>query len=184
MNNTKEKILLLLLGGVALSLCYTPYQQSKVLRGISREWKKIDPKELREGISYLYKLGFVGKEEEKKNMFRIFPTEKGRLRLLGIKLNNIKNKKEKWDGKWRMVAFDIPEKYKIGRDALRRKLKKVGFCEMQKSVLVTPYNCKEEIAELVKFFELDKYVRFGVLDYVDNENYFKKIFKLERQLSS
>jgi DNA-binding transcriptional regulator PaaX len=178
MNNTREKILLLLLGGVALSLCYTPYQQRKALRGISKDWKKLDPKELREGVSYLYKLGFVDKEEEKKNTFRIFPTEKGRLRSLEITLNNIKNKKQKWDGKWRMVAFDIPEKFKNGRDALRHKLKKVGFCELQKSVLITPYNCKEEIMLLVKFFELRRYVRFGVLDYVDNEDYLRKYFKL------
>jgi DNA-binding transcriptional regulator PaaX len=41
----------------------------------------------------------------------------------------------KWDEKWRIVAFDIPEKFKTGRDALRRKLKEVGFHELQKKYL-------------------------------------------------
>ena len=77
-----------------------------------------------------------------------------------------------------MVSFDIPEKYRQGRDALRNKLKKIGFRELQKSVFVAPYNCKEEILLLVKYFELEKYVRFGILEYIDNEDYFKKIYKI------
>ena len=178
MTNTKEKILLLLLGGLALSLCRTPHQQKRVVGVFSREWKKIKPRELRDGINYLYRLGYVDKEEKGENIFRIFPTEKARLRHLEIKLDNIKNKKIKWDKKWRMVAFDVPEKHKLGRDALRRKLKKIGFCELQKSVFVTPYQCKEEIFELVKFFKLRKYVRFGLLEYLDNEKRFRDIFEL------
>ena len=77
-----------------------------------------------------------------------------------------------------MVAFDIPQKYKKGRDALRRKLKKIGFCDLQKSIFVTPFDCEKEIRLLVEFFELDKYVRFGILEHIDNEKYFKSFFKL------
>ncbi len=178
MNNVREKILLLLLGGVTLSLCRTPYPQKAVIKAISKEWKKIKPRELREGVSYLYRLGLVDKEEEKKGIFRIFPTKKARLKLLEIKLNNIKKKRARWDKKWRMVAFDIPEKYKQGRDALRRKLKKIGFCELQKSIFVTPYECKKEISELVEFFKLENYVRFGILKYIDNEATLNKFFEL------
>ncbi len=178
MNKTREKILLLLLGGIAFGYSITPGRQARVLKEIAREWEKINKKELVEGISYLYRLGLVDKEENKKGIIMVFPTKKGKLRILNNRLNNIKNKKEKWDGKWRMVAFDIPEKFKVGRDTLRRKLKKIGFCELQKSVLVTPYDCKNEIEMLVKYFELNRYVRFGVLESVDNENYFKKFFKL------
>ena len=78
-----------------------------------------------------------------------------------------------------MVAFDIPEKYRQGRDALRNKLKNIGFRELQKSVFVAPYNCKEEILLLVELFKLEKYVRFGVLEYVDNETYLKGLFKIK-----
>jgi len=178
MNKIREKILLLLLGGLALGLCYTPYQQKKVFRIVSNQWKKIDQKKLREGISYLYKLGLVSREQKRRGVFCIFPTAKARLWLLEKKLHDISSKKQKWDRKWRMVAFDIPEKYKTGRDALRRKLKEIGFCELQKSVFVTPHECKNEIIELIKFFDLDKHVRFGVLNYIDNEIRLKDFFKL------
>jgi len=179
MNNTKEKILLLLLGGLAFGCSYTLGKQRMVLRTVSREWKKLDPKELREGISYLYRLDFIDKIENKNGLIELSITEKGKLKALNCQLKNIKNKEEKWDGKWRMVAFDIPEKYKKGRDALRHKLKKIGFCELQKSVFITPYDCRKEIGFLVDSFELSKYVRFGVLEYVDNEPYFRNIFKLQ-----
>lgn len=178
MNEIKQKILLLLSGGLVFGCSYTPGYQWRVLKTISSEWKKINKKELREGINYLYRLNFINKNSDNNGLMTVSLTKKGRLWALNIQLDNIKNKKEKWDGKWRIVAFDIPEKYRKGRDALRQKLKKIGFCELQKSILITPYKCKEEIENLIKFFELGKYVRFGVLESIDNEIYFKKFFKL------
>ena len=178
MNNIKEKILLLLMGGVAFGCSITPGKQRRVLKTISREWKKLNKKELSDGIKYLYKLGLIEKEETGKGFININLTKKGRFRALNLQLENIKNKNDKWDEKWRMVSFDIPEKYKAGRNALRHKLKRIGFCELQKSVLVTPYKCEKEILSLVNYFELEKYVRLGVLDYIDNENTLKKAFKL------
>jgi DNA-binding transcriptional regulator PaaX len=178
MNEIREKILLLLLGGIAFGYSITPTRQRIVLGTISREWNKINKQELKEGIKYLYRLDFIDKEVSKEGLVKLVLTKKGRLKSLNCRLNNLKNKKDKWDGKWRMVAFDIPEKYKRGRDSLRRKLKSIGFCELQKSVFVTPINCIKEIKLLVDFFELGKYVRFGVLQSIDNEEYFKKLFKL------
>ena len=179
MNKTKEKRLLLLLGGLAFGCSYTFGKQRMVLKTVSREWKKLNLKELREGISYLYRLEFIDKKESENGLIALSLTEKGKLKALNYQLENIKNKKEKWDGKWRMVAFDIPEKHKGGRDALRRKLKKVGFCELQKSVLITPFDCRGEIGLLVRFFNLEKYVRFAILELIDNEAYCKKSFTLK-----
>ncbi len=178
MNNTRNKILLLLLAGVAFGCSYTPGKQWMVLKTVSKEWKKMNQKELRSGISYLYRLNFIDKKQYSNNSAKIFLTKKGKLAALNNLLINIKGKNWTWDKKWRMVAFDIPEKYRKGRNALRQKLKKVGFCELQKSVLITPYDCEKEIKELVKFFELEKYVRFGVLILVDNESTLKKFFRI------
>lgn len=178
MNEIKEKILLLLLGGLAFGYSITPQRQWRVIKTVSREWKKIEEKEIKTGIRYLYKLDLISRVRAEDGSLMVLLTEKGRLRALNYQLDNIKNKKEKWDGKWRMVAFDIPEKYKKGRDVLRQKLKKIGFCELQKSVLITPYNCQKEIKTLVEYFKLDKYVRFAILEFVDNENFLKNVFKL------
>jgi DNA-binding transcriptional regulator PaaX len=177
MNKTKEKILLFLLAGLAFGYSYTPGMQRRVIRTVSKEWKKMSNKELRDGISYLYRLNYIEKIEHGGPIL-IALTKKGKLMALDCRLRNIKNKNKVWDKKWRIIAFDIPEKYKRGRDALRGKLKEIGFCELQKSVFITPYDCKEEIKMLVDFFDLDKYVRFGILDFIDNEKHLKQLFKL------
>jgi len=178
MNKTKEKILLLLLGGLAFGCAYTPGKQWMVLKTVSSEWKKLNKKELREGISYLHRLGYITKTKYEDESTIIFLTKKGGYAAMNCLLDRIRNKNKTWDKKWRMVAFDIPEKYRIGRNALREKLKKIGFCGLQKSVFITPYDCEKEIKMLIDFFELGKYVSFGTLESVDNENYFKKFFKI------
>jgi len=178
MKNIKEKILLLLLSGLALECCYTPGKQWRVLKTISREWSKLDKRELRMGINDLYRIDMVDKEKGGNGFISVKLTEKGELRALNIQLKNLKNRKVKWDGKWRMVSFDVPERLKKGRDALRYKLKEIGFRELQKSVFVFPYHCEKEISLLIKLFNLKKYVRFGVLESLDNSDNLKEIFKL------
>ncbi|TSC94658.1 MAG: PaaX family transcrtiptional regulator [Parcubacteria group bacterium Licking1014_1] len=178
MNTIKEKILLLLLGGIAFGYSYTPGKQWMILKTISREWKKLDKKELKGEIGSLYRFKFIDKKKNNDGSVRVLITEKGKLKALNCQFENLKNRKEKWDGKWRMVAFDIPEKFKRGRDALRERLKRAGFRELQKSVFILPYDCEKEISSLVDFFDLSRYIRFGVLELIDNEVYLKKIFKL------
>ncbi|MCX6720633.1 MAG: hypothetical protein NTW11_02410 [Candidatus Staskawiczbacteria bacterium] len=178
MNKFRENLLLVLMGGLALGLSYTPRQQSRAVKGIIKEWKRINWKELKAGIDYLYRLKYIDKKGVGYDIGDITITEKGRLKSLDCRLDNIKNNKEKWDGKWRMIAFDIPEKYRQGRDALRHKLIRIGFRELQESVFVAPYNCKEEIMLLVELFKLKKYVRFGILEYIDNENSLRRFYKI------
>ena len=177
MNKIRENILLILFGAMAFGHSYTPKMQSRVLKAVSREWERINGKELKKGIDYLYRLKYIDIKGVGYNIGDLTLTQKGRLKSLECRLNNLKNKKEKWDGKWRMVAFDIPEKYRKGRNALRNKLKSIGFRELQKSVFVAPYNCKNEITLLVELFGLAKYVRFGVLEYVDNDANLRSFYK-------
>jgi phenylacetic acid degradation operon negative regulatory protein len=66
---------------------------------------------------------------------------------------------KRWDKKWRVVVFDIPEKNKKLRDEFRRRLKKLGFVEFQKSVFAHPHPCEDEINTLINFFDLRENVR-------------------------
>lgn len=94
-------------------------------------------------------------------------------------IDNLKFKKqEKWDGLWRIIIFDIPEKFKKARNALAQKLKSAGAYPLQKSVFVYPYDCKDDIDFIVEFFNLRKYVRFILAKEIDNELHLKKIFNL------
>lgn len=61
---------------------------------------------------------------------------------------------KKWDGKWRVVIFDIEEKERKNRDFLRVKLKELGFGMIQKSVWISPYNFAVDFREFIKSFGL------------------------------
>jgi DNA-binding transcriptional regulator PaaX len=86
-------------------------------------------------------------------------TKLGRKELLKYNIDDLEIKRPKiWDGKWRVVVFDIPEKFRYGRVALSRKLKEIGFYRLQKSVFVYPYECENEIDFIKEFFDVKKFV--------------------------
>lgn len=73
---------------------------------------------------------------EIEDVTEIILTENGKKKLLRYKANEMSLKNtEKWDGIWRIVAFDIPEKLKVNRNSFNFKLKELGFIKYQNSVL-------------------------------------------------
>lgn len=72
----------------------------------------------------------------------------------------ILKEKDKWDEKWRLVMFNIPETERSTRDKLRRALDGLGLGILQSSVWISPYNIKEEIEKISKKFKLEKNLKF------------------------
>ncbi|OGZ78295.1 MAG: hypothetical protein A2528_02760 [Candidatus Staskawiczbacteria bacterium RIFOXYD2_FULL_37_9] len=175
----KEKIMLLLSAGVALGFVYSPHQYRRVLHVTGKEWRRINKEELRKEIKSCYRSKLIKEKENADGTMTYVLTEKGKMRVLTYDFYKMKIEQKVWDGKWRAVIFDIPEKFRWGRDALRKKLKELGFCEFQKSVFVFPYDCKDEIDFIIEFFNIRKYVRYGVFDYVDNAVHLKEFFNLK-----
>jgi DNA-binding transcriptional regulator PaaX len=176
MSPTKKKILLLLLGGVALGFSYSPYGQRKVYRAISKEWKKIDREKFRKNITALQRSKHVSIKQNVDGSYTYSLSEKGKSKALTYQFQQMKIPKQKWDNKWRLVVFDIPEDYKNARNVLRRKLRELGFQELQKSVFILPYECENEIEFIVEFFKIRKYMRYGVLESIDNNSQLRKSF--------
>ena len=158
---------------------YSPYRQWRIIKKMGREWKRINKEELRRQINELYRSKLIEKRENPDGSTTIILTERGKLRALKYRFGDMKIKTDSWDNKWRMVAFDIPERTKRGRDALRKKLKELGFYELQKSLWVFPYECRSEIDFIIEYFGLRRYVRFAILEFIDNELHLKEIFKLK-----
>jgi DNA-binding transcriptional regulator PaaX len=106
-------------------------------------------------------------------------SDQGKRIVLKYNLDEMKIKiPKKWDGKWRIVMFDVPESRRILRDAFRFHLKNMGFHEFQKSVFIHPHQCKSELEFLIEYYDCRKYVRQLTVDEVDNDIHLKKIFKL------
>ena len=90
-------------------------------------------------------------------------SEDGRKRVLRFNLDRIMIRQpRRWDGYWRLVVFDIPEKKRQGRDALRSKLKELGFCQLQKSCFIHPFECQSEIDFVSELYEVSRHVHYIV----------------------
>lgn len=175
----KQKILLLLVAGVALGFSRSPKNYFKILESVAKEWKDIERKRLFKIVREFYKERIIDFREYKDGTAEIILTKEGKKRALRYQIDEIEIKKpDKWDGKWRVVIFDIPEKRKKAREALRDKLKDLGFKELQKSVFVYPYECEDEIDFIIEVFEIRSLVRFLKVDSFTNEEQFRIKFGL------
>lgn len=179
LGKNQQKLLLLLLGGFTLSLSRNPRQYFRTLKAIGENWNEIDRQALKNAIANLYKSKLLEEKENKDGSLTITLTENGKRKALTYKIDKMKIKKaQKWDKKWRIVLFDIPEKKKKVREALRYHLKNLDFFEYQKSVFVHSYDCKNEIEYIIEFYNIRKYVRFITADSLDNELHLKHHFGL------
>lgn len=118
--------------------------------------------------------------EKKEHQVCISLTEKGKKKADWMQIDDLKiNKSKKWDGKWRIVIFDIVQLKTLERNAFRSKIKELGFRPLQKSVWVCPYKCKDEIILLRDFFGLTKKeICLIIAEEIEGENNLMKIFKL------
>ena len=106
-------------------------------------------------------------------------TEKGKKRFLSYNFETMTIlSPKKWDGKWRIVGFDIPEKKKAAREALRKKIRELGFMTLQKSLFVLPYDCKKEIEFIGEFFGVGKCIVYAEASFINNQEYYKERFNL------
>lgn len=106
-------------------------------------------------------------------------TEKGEQKLRMLENYGFKfEKPRKWDGKWRILIFDIKINRNNTRDKLRRTLKAIGFIQLQKSVWVFPYDCEDLILLLKADFKIGKDVLYMIVDMIENDSGIKKLFNL------
>ena len=175
----QRKVLLLLWGGLGLAFSVTPNQQFRIVKGIAKEWDRINREQLQKSIRKLYESKLVGVKDRADGTQIMILSEKGKERVLKYKLDElIIQTPERWDKKFRLVCFDIPESMRNARDALRETLQRLGFYKIQKSVFVYPHECKNEIDFVVELFGIRRYVRYGVIDSIDIDLQLKHHFKL------
>lgn len=96
-------------------------------------------------------------------------------RRIALKLSYAK-KQWRWDGKWRMAIFDVPERIRGRRDSLRRELASLGFHQLQKSAWVTPYPLPMEFFELVEEFGLGTHFRVVTATEIRDDRDLRSLF--------
>jgi len=74
-----------------------------------------------------------------------------------------------WDGLWRIIILDIPEKRKNEREALRYLLKKADFTCIKNTVWISPYPYEHLFINIKKDLELGTELMIIVTDNLDEE---------------
>lgn len=107
-------------------------------------------REMRSILRYMHRQALITIDEN-DNEYTVSITDKGRHRLVRFQFENLNiPPPQKWDEKWRIVLFDIPERHGAARRALTEALNRAGFKLLQRSVWVHPFDCREQV-ELIKY---------------------------------
>ncbi|MDO8529421.1 MAG: hypothetical protein Q7S18_02025, partial [bacterium] len=108
-------------------------------------------------------------------------TEEGKKKAGKYQIDNLEIKKpKKWDKKWRILIFDIKNRDKLKREALRGKIKELGLYQLQKSVWVCPYEFVKEMNILRSFFNLSNdEMKIINAHEIENDNDIKIFFNIK-----
>ncbi|MDO8593567.1 MAG: hypothetical protein Q7R59_01550 [bacterium] len=132
--------------------------------------------------SVLARLKYKGEiefeERDGKKLVRL--TEKGQ-RILDLDREKLKltgSKPKKWDHRYRLIMFDIPEKRVKVRKLLAFEMSEIGFLRIQDSVWAYPYDCEEFMALLKADLRIGKDVLYAVVEEIDNDKWIRQHFNL------
>ncbi|MBI4114838.1 MAG: hypothetical protein HY445_03285 [Candidatus Niyogibacteria bacterium] len=141
--------------------------------------KKFSKKKVQDSASYLKRKKLVRFVKKEGNQIVITITKDGIQRVRKFIIEDLTVEKPlQWDRKWRVVIFDIPERYRSARAALRRKLVELGFLQLQKSVFIYPYPAEDEILFIANIFGVEEYVELLTVERMLHEKGLRKFFKL------
>lgn len=172
-----QKILVLLLGGISLALTHNPKYFFRILENMAKDWNRINRYALYRSIRNLYKSKLIDAKDNEDGTTSMMLTKEGKKKALTYHIDTITiPKMKKWDKQWRLVLFDIPERFKKARDALALTLKRIGFYRLQKSVFVHPFECQNELDFVIEFWNVRPYVRTILASHIDNELHIKTRF--------
>lgn len=119
--------------------------------------------------------------EYKNNQLKI--TQKGKIYMLksfSLGENKKLNKNKKWDGKWRVLIFDIPENRRFDRNNIRQALVSIGFMRLQNSVWIYPYSCEDLITLLKTDTETNEDALYMVVEAIEHDEFIRKYFGLPK----
>ena len=135
-----------------------PYIENQRKR---QQWER---KQLYRRIAYLKRQHYLERVKEGEEiLYKLTTKAKYEILRLNFILHMRAQRKQKWDGKFYLVVFDVPEEKKRYRDLFRRLLHAGNFKMLQLSAWMTRHNPRPAIDELLKYLKLEKYFEIMVI---------------------
>ena len=139
-------------------------------------WKRFNIPYLKRILKRLEKEKLVKIKDVKKYQV-VEITDRGRRRILKFTLDELVVEKPKhWDGKWRLISYDIPKKYSSMRKIFREYLNNWRFYPLHESVFLHAYPCSKQIEFLREYLGIGEYVRFFSVSRIENDKSFRDFF--------
>lgn len=176
----KFLLMILALGGIAFAGAVLPGIMKSVAG--SRCFRHYKKGQYKSAINNLKRRKLIKIISETDGTIRVRLSNRGLERVKEFAFENLSiQKPKKWDRKWRVVIFDIPVKPKklnIARNALREKIKELGFHKLQHSAWIFPYPCEDEILLVGEIFKVTKYIEILTVEKLLHETKIKHFFGL------
>ena len=174
-----QVVLALILSGVELLGALAPG-----FTVASRKWNRAQyysKRDFSNAVGSLKRGGYIEEgETEDEGPPRVRITKKGEAYFQKILFDDVElPEPKKWGGKWTFVLFDIPVQFSKAREALRWRLKALGFYQYQKSVWVYPHPCEKEILYVADYFGVGKFVEILSVDHLTKDEDLKKHFEMK-----
>jgi phenylacetic acid degradation operon negative regulatory protein len=118
-------------------------------------------------VRALQRQGYIAKSSRvHETIYRL--TDKGLRAACLLQMKDAHKKLNAWDGQWRIIIFDIPEKQGLIRDLFRRFLKEGGLLQLQKSVWVTPCAIERTAECFIQQLHIEHWVRLMIVKSITN----------------
>lgn len=152
---------------------------TKILKEVKK--LKVEEKKIKKSLQKLEKNQIIDLIEEDDKVY-VYIKDYKNIHILKYSIKSLldfKKKKKKWDGRWFLVFFDVPEIQRNKRDYLRNFLKELGFYPYQKSVYLYPFECEKEVALIKKIVGGAKYMKYIIAEKIEDEDEIKTFFNLK-----
>lgn len=124
---------------------------------------------VRVAVSRMVKQGWIQSEKQGNKSF-YFLTERGVNRMDEAANRIFKLNPQKWDRKWRILMYTIPEEKRQVRDELRQELMWSGFGSFSNGCWISPNSLEKEVNILIDKYDISEYVDFFVSEYKGPKN--------------
>jgi len=153
---------------------YSYTKPTRMLFGLDDDFekKKIIKNTISKNLQRLVEQGMVIKKARKYTL-----SEEGKklIAYMGLRRNALA---KKWDGKYRLVIFDIPEMKRGDREWLREELYLLEYIQLQKSVFISKHPLVEDIIHQIRKRKIDSYVNYLLVDKIFD---YSKIEQIEEK---
>lgn len=173
----KDALLLLAAGGV-LGISLVSPGAPLAFYSLANAWKSFNKTHLKQTIWRFRRQKLVEIVEKDDKCF-VKITTNGLTRALFYKIEEMEIKEPKeWDGKWRIVVFDISDRKKRHREIFREKIKSLGLYKFQESIYVYPYPCFDQVEFLRQVFGVGVEVKYILAEKIEDDEQLRNHFRI------